>query len=117
PSAATRRTGSSSTCRTIAASPRGWSTASPRPAFAPSCSRSTSRATGRAPGAAPPAFGPAVPPAAQPVYGASPRAARAPLEAGPDIRAVNLPGQPVAAHGYGAAHSGSVTHPATFDDL
>ncbi len=53
----------------------------------------------------------------QPVYGASPRAARAPLEAAPDIRAVNLPGQPVAAHGYGAAHSGSVTHPATFDDL
>src|SRR5262245_26911069 len=53
----------------------------------------------------------------QPVYGASPRAARAPLNAAPDIRAVNLPGQPVAAHGYGAAHSGSVTHPATFDDL
>jgi 4-hydroxymandelate oxidase len=53
----------------------------------------------------------------QPVYGSSPRAARAPLAAAPDIRAVNLPGQPVAAHGYGAAHSGSVTHPATFDDL
>lgn len=53
----------------------------------------------------------------QPVYGSSPRAARAPLEAASDIRAVNLPGQPVAAHGYGAAHSGSVTHPATFDDL
>jgi 4-hydroxymandelate oxidase len=53
----------------------------------------------------------------QPVYGSSPRAARAPLEAAPDIRAVNQPGQPVAAHGYGAAHSGSVTHPATFDDL
>jgi 4-hydroxymandelate oxidase len=53
----------------------------------------------------------------QPVYGASPRAARAPLQAAPDIRAVNLPGQPVAAHGYGAAHSGTVTHPATFDDL
>jgi len=53
----------------------------------------------------------------QPVYGASPRAARAPLNPGPDIRAVNLPGQPAAAHGYGAAHSGSVTFPATFDDL
>jgi 4-hydroxymandelate oxidase len=52
----------------------------------------------------------------QPVYGSSPRAARAPLEAS-DMRAVNLPGQPRAAHGYGAAHSGSVTHPATFDDL
>src|ERR1700722_9509307 len=53
----------------------------------------------------------------QPVYGSRPRAARTPLEASPDMRAVNLPGQPVAAHGYGAAHSGSVTHPATFDDL
>ena len=53
----------------------------------------------------------------QPVYGASPRAARAPLNPGPDIRAVNLPGQPAAAHGYGAAHSGTVTFPATFDDL
>ncbi len=53
----------------------------------------------------------------QPVYGSSPRAARAPLNAAPDIRAVNLPGQPVATHGYGAAHSGTVTHPATFDDL
>jgi len=52
----------------------------------------------------------------QPVYGASPRAARAPLAAS-DMRAVNLPGQPLAAHGYGAAHSGSVTYPATFDDL
>ena len=53
----------------------------------------------------------------QPVYGSSPRAARAPLNASPDIRAVNLPGQPVATHSYGAAHSGSVTYPATFDDL
>ena len=53
----------------------------------------------------------------QPVYGSSPRSARAPLAAAPDIRAVNLPGQPVAAHSYGAAHSGSVTYPATFDDL
>jgi 4-hydroxymandelate oxidase len=53
----------------------------------------------------------------QPVYGSSPRAARAPLAASADIRAMNRPGQPVAAHGYGAAHSGSVTHPATFDDL
>jgi 4-hydroxymandelate oxidase len=53
----------------------------------------------------------------QPVYGSSPRSARAPLAASPDIRAVNLPGQPVAAHSYGAGHSGSVTYPATFDDL
>src|SRR5262249_48155510 len=53
----------------------------------------------------------------QPVYGSSPRAARAPLAPAPDIRAVNLPGQPVASHGYGAAHTGTVTFPATFDDL
>jgi 4-hydroxymandelate oxidase len=53
----------------------------------------------------------------QPVYGASPRSARAPLAASADIRAVNLPGQPVATHSYGAAHSGSVTYPATFEDL
>ena len=53
----------------------------------------------------------------QPVYGASPRAARASLAPSADIRAVNLPGQPVAAHGYGAAHSGSVTFPATWRDL
>ena len=49
----------------------------------------------------------------QPVYGSSPRSARTPLAPSPDIRAVNLPGQPVAAHSYGAAHSGSVTFPAT----
>ena len=32
----------------------------------------------------------------QPVYGSSPRAARAPLTASPDIRNANLPGQPIA---------------------
>jgi len=53
----------------------------------------------------------------QPVYGASPRSARTPLAPSPDIRAVNLPGQPVAAHSYGAAHSGTVTFPATWRDL
>jgi len=53
----------------------------------------------------------------QPVYGASPRSARTPLAPSPDIRAVNLPGQPVAAHSYGAAHSGTVTYPATWRDL
>src|SRR3981081_126646 len=53
----------------------------------------------------------------QPVYGASPRSARPPLAPSPDIRAVNLPGQPVAAHSYGAAHSGTVTYPATWRDL
>jgi 4-hydroxymandelate oxidase len=53
----------------------------------------------------------------QPVYGSSPRSARTPLAPSPDIRAVNLPGQPVAAHSYGAAHSGMVTFPATWRDL
>src|SRR5262249_56501633 len=53
----------------------------------------------------------------QPVYGSSPRSARAPLEAAPDIRAVNLPGQPAAPHSYGAGHSGTVTFPATWRDL
>jgi 4-hydroxymandelate oxidase len=53
----------------------------------------------------------------QPVYGSSPRSARAPLAPSPDIRAVNLPGQPVAGHSYGAAHSGTVTYPATWRDL
>jgi 4-hydroxymandelate oxidase len=53
----------------------------------------------------------------QPVYGSSPRSARTPLAPSPDIRAVNLPGQPVAAHSYGAAHSGTVTYPATWRDL
>ena len=53
----------------------------------------------------------------QPVYGSSPRSARTPLAPSPDIRAVNLPGQPAAAHSYGAAHSGTVTFPATWRDL
>ena len=53
----------------------------------------------------------------QPVYGASPRSARTPLAPSPDIRAVNLPGQPVAAHSYGAGHTGTVTFPATWRDL
>ncbi|HEY2137057.1 MAG TPA: alpha-hydroxy acid oxidase [Xanthobacteraceae bacterium] len=53
----------------------------------------------------------------QPVYGSSPRSARAPLAPSPDIRAVNLPGQPVAGHSYGAGHTGTVTFPATWRDL
>jgi 4-hydroxymandelate oxidase len=53
----------------------------------------------------------------QPVYGSSPRAARAPLTASPDIRNANLPGQPVAQHSYKAGHTGSVTFPATWHDL
>jgi 4-hydroxymandelate oxidase len=53
----------------------------------------------------------------QPVYGSSPRAARSPLTPSPDIRAANMPGQPVARHGYGAGHTGTVTFPATWRDL
>ena len=53
----------------------------------------------------------------QPVYGSSPRAARAPLAASPEIRNANLPGQPIAQHSYKAGHTGAVTFPATWRDL
>jgi 4-hydroxymandelate oxidase len=53
----------------------------------------------------------------QPVYGSSPRAARAPLVPSPDIRSANLPGQPIAQHSYKAGHTGTVTFPATLRDL
>ena len=53
----------------------------------------------------------------QPVYGASPRAARAPLVPSPDIRSVNLPGQPIAQNAYKADYTGRVTFPATWRDL
>jgi len=53
----------------------------------------------------------------QPVYGSSPRAARAPLAPSPDIRSANLPGQPIAQHSYKADHTGTVTFPATLRDL
>ncbi len=53
----------------------------------------------------------------QPVYGSSPRAARAPLEPSPDIRNANLPGQPIAQHSYRPGHTGTVTFPATLHDL
>jgi 4-hydroxymandelate oxidase len=53
----------------------------------------------------------------QPVYGSSPRAARAPLTPSPDIRSANLPGQPIAQHSYKPGHTGSVTFPATLRDL
>src|ERR1700704_3204827 len=53
----------------------------------------------------------------QPVYGSSPRAARAPLTASPDIRNANLPEQPIAQHSYKAGHTGSVTFPASWRDL
>ena len=53
----------------------------------------------------------------QPVYGASPRAARSPLVSSPDIRSVNLPGQPIAQNAYKADYTGRVTFPATWRDL
>jgi 4-hydroxymandelate oxidase len=53
----------------------------------------------------------------QPVYGSSPRAARAPLAPSPAIRNANLPGQPIAQHSYKPGHSGTVTFPATWHDL
>jgi 4-hydroxymandelate oxidase len=53
----------------------------------------------------------------QPVYGSSPRAARAPLSPSSDIRNANLPGQPIAQHSYKAGHTGTVTFPATLRDL
>lgn len=53
----------------------------------------------------------------QPVYGSSPRAARAPLAPSPDIRSANLPGQPIAQHSYKPGHTGTVTFPAAWRDL
>ncbi len=53
----------------------------------------------------------------QPVYGSSPRAARAPLEPSPDIRNANLPGAPIAQNAYKPGWTGNVTWPATWRDL
>ena len=53
----------------------------------------------------------------QPVYGSSPRAARAPLVPSPDIRSANLPGAPIAQNAYKAGWTGTVTWPATWRDL
>jgi 4-hydroxymandelate oxidase len=53
----------------------------------------------------------------QPVPGYSPRAARNPVEASPDIRHVNLPGAPVARTAYDATLSGIVAYPTTLRDL
>jgi 4-hydroxymandelate oxidase len=52
-----------------------------------------------------------------PVYGSSPRAAREPLIASPEIRNVNLPGAPIARNAYDGSYSGSVTYPVTLNDL
>jgi 4-hydroxymandelate oxidase len=53
----------------------------------------------------------------QPVYGSSPRAARAPLVPSTDIRNANLPGGPIAQNAYKAGWTGTVTWPATWRDL
>lgn len=53
----------------------------------------------------------------QPVGGWSPRAARAPIEASPDLRHVNLPGAPMARTAYDPALKGVVNYPNTLDDL
>ncbi len=53
----------------------------------------------------------------QPVYGSSPRAARAPLAPSPDIRNANLPGAPIAQNSYKPGWTGTVTWPATWRDL
>ena len=53
----------------------------------------------------------------QPVYGSSPRAARAPLTPSPDVRNANLPGQPIAQNAYKADYSGRITFPANWRDL
>jgi 4-hydroxymandelate oxidase len=52
-----------------------------------------------------------------PVYGSSPRAARAPLVPSDHIRNVNLPGAPIARNAYDQTFSGSVTYPVSFKDL
>ena len=53
----------------------------------------------------------------QPVYGSSPRAARAPLAPSSDIRNANLPGTPIAQNSYKPGWTGTVTWPATWRDL
>ncbi len=53
----------------------------------------------------------------QPVPGWSPRAFRTPVEAHPDVRSVNMRGQPVARTAYDAARKGVVTFPTNFRDL
>jgi len=52
-----------------------------------------------------------------PVYGSSPRAARAPLKPSDEIRNVNLPGAPIARNAYDQTFSGSATYPLSLKDL
>ena len=53
----------------------------------------------------------------QPVSGWSPRSASTPVEPSPDIRHVNMPGQPIARIAYDPAHEGRIMFPATLQDL
>lgn len=53
----------------------------------------------------------------QPMPGSSPRATRHPVEPNPDIRHVNLPGEPVARTAYDSTFEGVVKYPTTYDDL
>lgn len=52
-----------------------------------------------------------------PVYGWSPRSARAAFEPSDDIRNVNMPGSPMARTAYDAAFKGKVMFPVTWRDL
>jgi 4-hydroxymandelate oxidase len=53
----------------------------------------------------------------QPVPGSSPRATRHPVEPNPDIRHVNLPGEPLARTAYDPTFKGVVKYPTTYNDL
>ena len=53
----------------------------------------------------------------QPVPGWSPRAYRTPVIASPDVRSVNMVGQPIARTAYDPARKGVVMSPTTFADL
>jgi 4-hydroxymandelate oxidase len=53
----------------------------------------------------------------QPVPGWSPRAYRTPVIASPNVRSVNMPGQPIARTAYDPARKGVVMFPTTFRDL
>lgn len=53
----------------------------------------------------------------QPVYGSSPRSVRTPVVPNPDIRHMNLPGQPMARVAYDPVHNGVVNFPTALKDL
>jgi 4-hydroxymandelate oxidase len=53
----------------------------------------------------------------QPIGGNSPRAAREPMPGSPELRHVNVPGQPLAGNAYQPGRKGVVTYPASWPDL